>query len=123
MEKIGVWNFVINLIGSLVVLGILVFLSIRENMSNFTGLGTNLNSHVICVKPQVKDVTLFNGAEEEQTDHSYLRGSVSIGQELLQASRSSITQGSRQARSTGSTSFVFWPLQGPITMISQYSCA
>jgi hypothetical protein len=53
--------------------------SIRENMSNFTGFGTLLNSHVVCMTPTIKNVTLFNGAGEEQLDHPYIRGSVSIG--------------------------------------------
>lgn len=56
--------------------------SVGENMSNFTGNGTLLNSCVVCIKPAIQDVTLFNGAGEEQVDHPYLRGSVSVGQIL-----------------------------------------
>lgn len=53
--------------------------SIRETISNFSGVGTLLNSRVVCMKPTLKDVTLFNGAGETQMDHPYLRGSISIG--------------------------------------------
>jgi hypothetical protein len=50
--------------------------SIRENMNNFTGRGTLLNSHVVCIKPMIKNITLFNGAGALQVDHPYIRCSV-----------------------------------------------
>lgn len=56
--------------------------STRESLSNFTGLGTLLNSHVLCMKPVLENFTLVGGGGEGQMDPLYVRGMVSIGTNL-----------------------------------------
>jgi hypothetical protein len=51
----------------------------RTTMSNYTGFSTVLNSHVICIKPAVKNITFVGGGGPFQIDPLYLTGSVSVG--------------------------------------------
>lgn len=51
----------------------------RTTMSNYTGFGTVLNSHVVCIKPAVQDITFVAGGGELQSDPLYVTGSISIG--------------------------------------------
>ncbi|KAE8453051.1 hypothetical protein EG329_012238 [Mollisiaceae sp. DMI_Dod_QoI] len=53
--------------------------STRESLSNFTGTGTLLSTHVLCIKSVLKDFALIAGGGEHQSDPLYVRGSVSIG--------------------------------------------
>ncbi|KUJ12024.1 uncharacterized protein LY89DRAFT_688497 [Mollisia scopiformis] len=51
----------------------------REALSNYTGQGTLLNSHVVCMKPTLENFTLVTGGGVSQTDPLYVRGYVSVG--------------------------------------------
>lgn len=51
-------------------------------MSNYTGSGTVLNSHVLCLKPSYENLMLVSGAGPTGHDPLYLTGSISAGTSL-----------------------------------------
>ncbi|KAE9377841.1 hypothetical protein N431DRAFT_365821 [Stipitochalara longipes BDJ] len=53
--------------------------TIRQLMSNYTGSGTVLNSHVVCMKPLYENLMLVSGGGPTGNDPLYLTGSVSVG--------------------------------------------
>lgn len=51
----------------------------RQTMSNYSGPGTVLNSHVVCIKPELRNFSFISGGGHSQIDPVYVRGIVSIG--------------------------------------------
>ncbi|PVH84381.1 hypothetical protein DL98DRAFT_611049 [Cadophora sp. DSE1049] len=56
--------------------------TIRQTLSNYTGLGTILNSHVVCIKPQIKDVVIGASQGSISSNALFLTGSVSLGSSI-----------------------------------------
>ncbi|CZR59696.1 uncharacterized protein PAC_09590 [Phialocephala subalpina] len=51
----------------------------RQTMSNYTGPGTVLNTHVVCIKPELRNFSFISGGGHSQIDPVYVRGMVSVG--------------------------------------------
>jgi hypothetical protein len=56
--------------------------TIRQTMSNYTGPGTVVNSHVVCLKPLYENLMLVMGGGPDAHDPPYLTGTISVGTSL-----------------------------------------